>query len=246
MLNTAPDPTVWIAFSAGLLSFFSPCVLPLIPSYLTYITGLSFGELEQSRPGMKIRLGVLLHSLMFILGFSVVFIALGLLTAAASATIQESVNHGLIWLQRGGGLLVFLFGLHMSGLVRFGLLLREKRLHIRNKPSGYVGTFLVGLAFAAGWSPCIGSILGAILAIAAGKAGSSTHAALLLSIYSAGLALPFLLSGSLFNVFLNVTSRFKKYIGLVEKTTSVLLMVVGSLMFFDQFKILSGLAYAYF
>lgn len=246
MLNTGPDPTVWIAFSAGLLSFFSPCVLPLIPSYLTYITGLSFGELEQSRPGVKIRLSVLLHSLSFIVGFSAIFIVLGLLTALASATFQESVNQGMVWLQRGGGLLVFLFGLHMSGLVRFSLLLREKRWHVRNKPSGYAGTFLVGVAFAAGWSPCIGSILGAILAIAAGNAGSSVHAALLLSFYSAGLALPFLLSGSLFNVFVNFASRFKKHIGLVEKTTSILLMTLGCLMFFDQFKILSGLAYAYF
>lgn len=246
MLNTAPEPTVWIAFTAGLLSFFSPCVLPLVPSYLTYITGLSFGELEQARPGVRVRLSVLFHSLTFILGFSVVFIALGLLTAAASATFQESVTRGMVWLQRGGGLLVFLFGLHMSGLVRFGLLLREKRLHIRNKPSGYVGTFLVGVSFAAGWSPCIGSILGAILAIAAGTAGFSPHAAILLAFYSAGLALPFLFSGSLFNVFLNVATGFKKYIGLVEKTTSVLLMILGSLMLFDQFGALSIMVYAIF
>jgi len=246
MLNTGPDPTVWIAFSAGLLSFFSPCVLPLIPSYLTCITGLSFGELEQSRPGVKIRLSVFLHSLAFVVGFSAIFIALGLLTAAASVSFQEAVHQGLVWLQRGGGILIFLFGLHMSGLVTFRLLLREKRWHIQNKPGGYAGTFLVGVAFAAGWSPCIGSILGAILAIAAGTAGTSVHAVLLLSVYSAGLALPFLLSGSLFHLFLNFSSSCKKHIGFLEKTTSILLMVLGFLMFFDQFGPMSTMVSSHF
>ena len=142
------DVTLWIAFSAGVLSFFSPCVLPLIPSYLTYVTGLSFGQLQEAHPGARVRLLVLLHSLTFIAGFSLVFIALGALAGVASVTVQNHLREGLVWVQRLGGLLIFLFGVHMTGLFHFGVLLGEKRVQLHRKPSGYFGTFLVGLAFA--------------------------------------------------------------------------------------------------
>ncbi|MGD9848520.1 MAG: cytochrome c biogenesis CcdA family protein, partial [Desulfuromonas sp.] len=151
MLTDSGDVTFWIAFSAGLLSFFSPCVLPLIPSFITYITGISFGELKQDHPTAQMRWRVASHCLAFIAGFSTVFVLLGALAGLVSASMQHLVEEGLLWIQRGGGLLVFLFGIHMTGLFHFGVLLGDKRVTVRNKPSGYFGSFLVGLAFAAGW-----------------------------------------------------------------------------------------------
>lgn len=237
------DVTVWIAFTAGLLSYFSPCVLPLIPSYLTYISGLSFGELNETKPAAKVRMTVMLHSLIFIAGFSTVFIALGALAGLASATFQANLREGLGVIQKVGGALIFLFGMHLSGLLPIGLLLGEKRIQLRNKPTGFLGTFLVGVAFAAGWTPCIGPILGAILAIAAGSAGGVGRGVLLLSVYSAGLGVPFLISGVLFHSFLGFFNRFKKHIRLVEICTGVLLMVTGVLLFFDQLSRMAGYLY---
>lgn len=231
--------TLWIAFSAGILSFFSPCVLPLIPSYITYITGLSFGQLQEAHPSFKVRRTVLLHSLVFIAGFSAVFIGLGAVAGAAS----EHLRQGLDWIQKIGGVLIFLFGVHLSGLFHFGILLGEKRVRIHQKPAGFLGTFLVGIAFAAGWTPCIGPILGAILALAAGTTGSPGRGILLLTVYSAGLGVPFLLSGVLFHGFLGFFNRFRKYIRLVEIFTGVLLMAVGVLLYFNLFGLLSGYFY---
>lgn len=237
------DVTFWIAFTAGILSFFSPCVLPLIPSYITYITGLSFGQLQQAHPSAKVRATVALHSLTFIAGFSVVFISLGALAGVASSSFQEHLREGLSWVQKIGGILIFLFGIHMSGLFHFAMLLGEKRVHIQQKPSGFAGTFLVGLAFAAGWTPCIGPILGAILAMAAGTGSNVMRSVLLLTVYSAGLGIPFLLSGLLFHSFLIFFNRFRKHIRLMEIFTGVLLMIVGLMLFFDLFGRLSGYLY---
>lgn len=233
-MSQAADISLWIAFSAGLLSFFSPCVLPLIPSYLTYITGLSFAELDQSHPGMRVRWRVIAHSLAFVLGFSIVFISLGALAGFASFSLQQTLRESLIWVQRLGGVLIFLFGIHMTGLFHFGVLLGEKRVHLRDKPSGYLGTMLVGLAFAAGWTPCIGPILGGILTLVAGTAGDTWRGVVLLSTYSVGLGIPFLLAGLLFHGFLEFFKRFRKHIRLGEIFTGILLMVVGVLLFFNQ------------
>lgn len=245
-MSGGADITFWIAFSAGLLSFFSPCVLPLIPSYLMYISGLSFAELNDPRSAPRIRLTLIGHSLVFIAGFSLVFIALGALAGLASASFQSVLRDSLGILQKVGGVLIFLFGLHLSGLFHFGILLGEKRIQLRNKPAGYLGTLLVGIAFAAGWTPCIGPILGAILAIAASHSGGVGQGVLLLGSYSAGLGVPFFLSGLLFHAFVNFFNRFKKHIRLVEIATGVLLMLVGILLFFDQFSRLTALLYRIF
>ncbi len=237
------DITLWIAFSAGVLSFFSPCILPLLPSYITYITGLSFGQLQETHSGPRIRWMILAHCLVFIAGFSVVFITLGAIAGLASFSLQGQMREGLLWVQRIGGLLIFLFGVHLSGLFHFGILLGDKRIHLARKPAGFFGTFLVGLAFAAGWTPCIGPILGAILTLAAGSSGSPFHGIFLLTAYSAGLGIPFLMAGMLFHGFLNFFNRFKKYIRLVEIFTGVLLMTVGVLLFFDLFGLLTGYLY---
>jgi len=230
-LQDASQITYWIAFTAGILSFASPCVLPLIPSYLTYITGLSFSQLEDAHPKAKVRVTVLLHSLCFIIGFSVVFVLLGAIAGIASSKFQLYLREGLGWIEKVGGLLIFLFGVHMTGLFHFGVLLGEKRIQLHKKPSGFIGTLVVGVAFAAGWTPCIGPILASILMVAAtsGKVGEGIG---LLSVYSLGLGVPFLLSGLLFHQFLIAFNRFRKYIRLVEIGTGVMLMAVGIMLMF--------------
>ncbi|WP_020676610.1 cytochrome c biogenesis CcdA family protein [Geopsychrobacter electrodiphilus] len=244
-MHAAADITLWVAFYAGVLSFFSPCVLPLIPSYLTYISGLSFGQLSDAHASAKVRMTILAHSLVFVAGFSLVFISLGALAGMASATFQMHLREGLGWLQKIGGVLIFLFGVHLSGLFHFGVLLGEHRFQLRNKPSGFIGTLIVGIAFAAGWTPCIGPILGAILAIAASSSGGAWRGVTLLAVYSAGLGVPFLIAGGLFHWFLNFFDRFKKHIRFVEVFTGGLLMAVGVLLFFDLFSRMSGFLYGF-
>ena len=232
--------TLWIAFSGGLLSFFSPCVLPLFPSYVTYISGVSFTQLQDADPDAKVRRTVLLHSLAFIVGFSVVFVSLGALAGVASSAFQSHLHEGLVWVQKGGGILIFLFGLHLSGLFHFGILLGEKRASLQRKPAGVLGTVLVGLAFAAGWTPCIGPILGSILAMTASVSGGAGQGVLLLGVYSAGLGIPFLISGFLFHGFMTFFNRFRKYIRVTEIATGVLMMGVGVVLFFNLFGMLSA------
>lgn len=241
-MQQASQITYWIAFTAGILSFASPCVLPLIPSYLTYITGLSFSQLEDAHPDAKVRLTVVMHSLCFIIGFSVVFVLLGAIAGIASSKFQIYLREGLEWIEKGGGLLIFLFGVHMTGLFHFGVLLGEKRVQLHKKPSGFIGTFVVGVAFAAGWTPCIGPILASILMVAAtsGKVGEGVG---LLSVYSLGLGVPFLLSGLLFHQFLIAFNRFRKYIRLVEIGTGVMLMAVGIMLMFNLMGHLTMLLY---
>lgn len=244
-MTQGTDISVWIALGFGVSSFLSPCVLPLIPSYLTYITGLSFGQLQEAHPGARVRLTVLAHSAIFVLGFSVVFIALGALAALASASFQEHLREWLEWIQKIGGVLIFLFGIHLSGLFHFGVLLGEKRVHLHNKPAGFVGTFVVGVAFAAGWTPCIGPVLGAILAMVAARSESVGRGIFLLAVYSAGLGIPFIVSGLLFHSFLSFFNRFRKHIRLVEIGTGILLMVVGVVLFFNLFGDLAGYLYRF-
>lgn len=231
-MGQGAEISIWIAFTAGILSFFSPCVLPLIPSYLTYITGLSFSQLQDAHPGAKVRLTVMLHSLTFILGFSTVFITLGAMAGLASVNFEIHLREGLIWVERIGGLFIFLFGIHLTGIFHFGVLLGEKRVHLHKKPSGFIGTFIVGVAFAAGWTPCIGPILGSILMIAA-SSGQIGKGILLLSAYSLGLGVPFLFSGVLFHQFLLGFNRFRKYIRLTEIITGAMLMLVGVILMFE-------------
>lgn len=232
MLQQTADITYWIAFTAGILSFASPCVLPLIPSYLTYITGLSFSQLDEAHPDAKVRMTVLLHSLCFILGFSVIFILLGAIAGIASSQIEYYLREGLEWVEKIGGLLILLFGVHMTGLFHFGVLLGDKRVQLHKKPSGFAGTFLVGIAFAAGWTPCIGPILASILVVAA-SSGQVGEGIGLLAVYSLGLGVPFLLSGLLFHQFLAAFKRFRKHIRLIEICTGVMLIVVGIMLMFN-------------
>lgn len=214
------------AFIAGLLSFLSPCVLPLIPSYITYITGLSFADIQAEKPGQSIRSTAFLHSLAFVIGFTIVFVLLG-----ATATFIGSFLEGHIDLVRqAGGVLIILFGIHVTGLVPLTFLLGQKRVEIRNKPAGFLGSCLVGIAFAAGWTPCIGPILGSILMVAATEQ-NVTQGIVLLLLYSLGLGIPFLLSALAMHRFLAVFNRFKKSIRMFEIITGIFLVVVGILIF---------------
>jgi cytochrome c-type biogenesis protein len=223
------------AFVAGLLSFLSPCVFPLIPSYIMYITGISYSDLQAEHPSHVIRQKSILHSLFFICGFTVVFVLLG-----ASATYIGSflLEHAAI-IRKVGGVALVLLGIHVTGILHLKFLLGEKRVSIKHKPAGYIGSFLVGVAFAAGWTPCIGPILAAILAVAATEE-KVYQGIILLLLYSLGLGVPFFFSALAMHRFLVLFNRFKKYIHAFEVVTGILLMVVGGLIYSNWLSRLSG------
>ncbi len=231
------EVTIFGAFIAGLLSFLSPCVLPLIPSYITYITGLSFSDLQAEHPSHLVRLKVLINTILFIAGFSVVFVLLG-----ASATAAGSyLHHYLPLIRKIGGILVFLIGMHVSGLLPLRFLLGEKRIVMHNKPAGYIGSFIVGVIFAAGWTPCIGPILASILWVAATEE-NVVYGIVLLLCYSLGLGIPFLFSSLAMHQFLAAFNRFKRFLFIMEKVTGLFLMLVGVLIFTNWLSRLSGYA----
>src|SRR5688572_30606168 len=217
-----------IAFSAGLLSFLSPCVLPLIPSYVTFITGLSLENVQ------KARRAALVHSLLFILGFTLIFLALG----ASATALGQLLGYQRVWISRIGGVLIIVFGLYMLGVFNIALFSRERRVHIADKPVGYLGTLLVGITFGAGWTPCIGPILGSILTYAASSADLSRGLWLLLA-YSLGLAVPFLISAIAVERFLDFFTRMKRQMVWITRASGVLMIAVGILMVTNYFTILA-------
>ncbi len=225
------------AFLAGLLSFLSPCVLPLIPSYITYITGLSFSDLDAEHPNHVVRRKTMLHSLAFVSGFTVVFVLLGASATYIGSFLQEHME----LLRRTGGVLIIAFGIHVTGLVPLKWLLGEKRVSLKHKPAGYLGSLLVGLAFAAGWTPCIGPILASILMIAATEEKVG-HGIVLLLLYSIGLGVPFVLSALALHRFIQLFNRLKKYIRIFEIVTGFFLVIVGILIFTNWLSVLSGYA----
>jgi cytochrome c-type biogenesis protein len=218
-----------VAFFAGLLSFLSPCVLPLVPSYLGFITGFTLEEMSGRR-----RLAMI-HSLLFVTGFSLVFILLG----ASATALGRVLNYYQDWVTRIGGLLIIFFGLYLVGVIKLGFMDQEQRLHLDRKPLGYLGSVGVGMAFGAGWTPCIGPMLGAILTLAASQADLQ-RGIVLLAWYSAGLAVPFLLTAWAVETFLGLFQRFRRLMPLVQKAGGVLLLVVGVLMVTGQFTRLAG------
>ncbi len=222
------------AFIAGLLSFLSPCVLPLIPSYVTYITGLSFGDLKAEHPSHKVREQTMLHSLLFIAGFTVVFVLLGASATYLGGFMQQHMNV----FRKIGGVMIVLFGVHVTGIFDLGILLGEKRFTLHRKPAGYLGSFVIGLAFAAGWTPCIGPILASILIVAATE-GEVYHGMALLLVYSLGLGTPFFLSSLALHRFLVFFNRYKKHIRIMEVITGVFLIIIGVMIFTNYLSILS-------
>jgi cytochrome c-type biogenesis protein len=226
-----------VAFAAGLLSFLSPCVLPLIPSYVTFITGMSLDDLtESNRVRADRNRTVLVHGVLFVLGFTLVFVALG-----ASATFLGSLFlYASRWVSRVGGVLLIVFGLYLLGLLRIPGAAREWRVHLGDKPVGYVGTVLVGVTFGAGWTPCIGPVLGGILTLAA-TSGSLGSGMGLLLVYSLGLAIPFLAAALLLDRFLGGMKHFRRWLPWVSRVSGVLLLVLGVLLLTGSFTTLSGI-----
>ena len=222
-------PSFALAFVAGLLSFLSPCVLPLIPSYVGFLTGLTLEELEVRRGT------ALAHALWFVAGFSLIFIALGATASAFGVLLLRSQ----VWIGRIGGVVVILFGLYLLGVLRPALLMRERKVQLARKPLGYLGSAFVGVTFGAAWTPCIGPILGAILTLAAAQA-SVGHGAALLTAYSAGLALPFVVTALALDRFLAWFQRFRPYLVWVERIAGGLLILLGLLLVTDRFTLLAG------
>jgi cytochrome c-type biogenesis protein len=218
-----------VAFLAGLLSFLSPCVLPLVPSYVGFLTGMTLGEMTGRRRA------ALIHALLFVGGFSLIFILLG----ASATALGRSLNYYQVWLQRIGGVLIILFGLLCLGVFKVPLLAQERRLQLERKPVGYLGSVLVGMAFAAGWTPCIGPVLGGILGLAATSSDVS-RGMLLLGVYSAGLALPFLIAAVALESFLEWFQRFRRFLPWVMRVSGGLLVLVGILLVTGEFTRLAG------
>jgi cytochrome c-type biogenesis protein len=218
-----------VAFAAGMLSFLSPCVLPLVPSYIGFLTGMSLPEMSDRR---RAALG---HALLFVLGFSLVFILLG----ASATALGRALNYYQQWLQRIGGVLIIGFGLVCLGVIRWQALSRERRVQVEHKPVGYLGSALVGMAFGAGWTPCIGPVLGAILGLAATSQDLS-RGMLLLAAYSAGLAVPFLIAAVALDSFLQWFQGFRRYLPWVMRVSGALLIFVGILMVTGEFTRLAG------
>ncbi|HEU4563010.1 MAG TPA: cytochrome c biogenesis protein CcdA [Gemmatimonadaceae bacterium] len=218
-----------ISFTAGLLSFLSPCVLPLIPSYVTFITGMSVEEVQHARRN------ALVHSLLFIAGFTLIFLLLG-----ATATVMgRALLAYRDWISRIGGALIIIFGLYLLGVFNIGAFARERRWHIADKPVGYLGTVLVGIAFGAGWTPCIGPILGSILIYTSSQADLA-RGLLLLFAYSLGLAIPFLVASLAINHFLTAFARLRRHMMWISRVGGLLLIGIGVLLVTNYFTILAS------
>jgi cytochrome c-type biogenesis protein len=226
-----------LLFSAlmGLVSFASPCILPLIPSYVSYITGISFDELA-SRDARKKHLAMtLFHSLAFVAGFTIIFVLLGATASAAGQALTEYLN---VIRTVGGALLIFL-GLFVAGVIKIPFLQQDAKLHLKTRPAGYLGTLVVGLIFGAGWTPCTGPFLGAVLFQAA-EAETLGRGMLLLTFYSLGLGIPFILSAVAISAFLTTFGKLKNYLGAIKIGSGVILVIMGVLLITNTLTILTS------
>ena len=227
------EVTLLASFIAGFLSFVSPCVLPLIPGYISFISGLTLEDMQGKTAVEASRRHILIASIAFVLGFTVVFVTLG----ATASAVGKFVTSQLPILSKIAGAMLIVFGLHMMGVFRIRLLENEARVQTNRKPAGPVGAFLVGLAFAFGWTPCIGPILGGILTIAASRE-SVGEGVQLLGVYSLGLGVPFLLTSVAINQFFTAAAKIRRYYHAIEMISGGLLILVGLLIFFDKFTVI--------
>jgi len=228
------DVNIFVAFTAGLLSFLSPCVLPIIPSYLSFVSGVSLEEMRSPYTTGNVRRRVVFNSLAFIVGFSLIFVSLG-----ASASYLGSLFFGYRnFIRTLGGAFIILVGIYLMGFFKISLLDRYLQFNLRDKPAGYVGSVLVGVTFAVAWIPCVGPILGAILALA-GASAEIGKGILLLTTYAAGLAVPFFLSAIAVNSFFQFSQTFRRYINVVHVAAGILLVIVGILLVTDYMTLLN-------
>jgi len=228
------DVNIFVAFTAGIFSFLSPCVLPMIPSYLSFISGVSLEEMRSVEVASHIRKRVLLNSLAFISGFSLVFISLG---ASVSFLAGFFLSYRSL-IRVLGGIFILAVGIYLLGVVKFSVLDRYLQFHLKNKPGGYLGSALVGITFGAAWIPCVGPILGAILTLAA-TSSEIGKGIFYLATYAAGLALPFFLSAVAVNSFFEFSQKFRRYVQAVHVTAGILLIVVGILLITDYMTLLN-------
>ncbi|WP_134700179.1 cytochrome c biogenesis CcdA family protein [Ammoniphilus sp. YIM 78166] len=220
-MTTAADPTLWLALGAGFLSFISPCCLPLYPSYLSYITGISVSELKEDR-SLVMRKAVT-HTLFFVLGFSIIFVSLGLTATLLGSIFREYQE----LIRQLGGILIFVMGLFMLGWFKPTLFMKEKRLEFASKPAGYLGSTLVGISFAAGWTPCVGPILTAVLAVSASNPSQGVP---LILAYTVGFALPFILM----SFFIGRTKWILRHSAKMMKVGGAIMVLLGILLYTDK------------
>jgi len=224
------DIALPIAFGAGLASFLSPCVLPLIPSYVTFITGMSLDDVQRARRVAFV------HALLFVLGFSLIFLALG----ASATLVGRLLVTYRVWISRIGGFLVLAFGLYLLGVFNLGAFARERRIHLTDKPLGYLGTVIVGIAFGAGWTPCIGPILGSILTYAATQQDLS-RGVILLGAYSLGLAVPFVAAAVAMEWFLTAFRGIRGHMLWVTRIAGAVVVAVWVRVITDYMAVLTGM-----
>ena len=238
------EVSLFAAFLAGVLSFISPCVLPLIPGYLSFVSGVTLDEMRGTGAivaSAGARRRAVLMSVAFVLGFSIVFISLGASATAIGALLMEHLS----LLGKIAGVVIILFGLHMMGVLRIGWLYSEKRMQTGKKPAGFFGAMLVGIAFAFGWTPCIGPILSAILFVAAAQ-DTVGEGVKLLAVYSAGLGVPFIATSLAINKFLAASARIRKHYHTIEVVSGILMVMVGVLIFTGRFTIIAQYLTPYF
>jgi cytochrome c-type biogenesis protein len=234
-----PHISLYMTFAAGLISFLSPCVLPLVPGYLSYISGVSFSEIRDKQGNSallsKDKSAVLLNSALFVLGFSIVFVLLG-----ASATwLGALLSARISLLSKFAGLVIIFFGIYKMGLIRAHFFYKDARFEIKSKKFGYLGAVIIGAAFAFGWTPCIGPILAGVLTYA-GTLEKVNQGVLLLLVYSLGLGLPFLLTALAINHFRRLFDRMKKYMHLLEVASGAVMVILGLLIFSNKLILIPG------
>lgn len=226
---------LFTAFLFGILSFLSPCVLPLVPGYISFISGLSFEEIRQSEGSKRFLGRTFLSSVFFVLGFSIVFVALGASATAVGRFLSENMNV----ISKIAGAVIIVFGLHMTGVFKIKFLNYEAKLRTKGKPFGLIGAFIVGFAFAFGWTPCIGPVLATILVLAS-QQETIKQGILLLSVYSLGLGIPFLITSLSVNFFFKWFSKVRRYLNYVEIASGVILILLGILIFTNSLGVISG------
>ena len=237
MFEQAPDVSLLIAFAAGLLSFVSPCVLPLVPSYLIYITGLSLEELTSQADRSRMRATIVLNSLFFILGLTVVFVAFG----ASASLVGRLLSTYQDFLRKAGGVLIVIFGLYVMGVLKLNFLMTEKRIHLQSRPAGYFGSVLVGMAFAAGWTPCVGPILGSILMLAGTSDSTSMMTGVkLLSSYSLGIGLPLFAIALSVGPFIHYFKKIRNYMYGISVASGIFLILIGILLYTNSLALITG------
>jgi len=229
-MSSGQQITYFVALAAGVLTFLSPCLLPLIPAFIAYLTGVSAGDDKNTARWKAAK-----HSFAFILGFSIVFILLGLTATAIGKTLFK--YQGVIRII--GGVLITLFGLHLVGILKADFLGKERRIHLTTRSASFLGSFLVGVTFAAAWTPCAGPILGSILVIAGTKA-TFAEGAILLTAYSMGIAIPFFITGLLVNYFMEFFNRFRKIVNGINVAGGIFLIIIGVLVATDYLNVIGA------